>query len=56
MGTRLHPSVDVSGRGFIVLVEELAAVARRTLGGVIGSAEASRYEIIAALDLLFTGI
>src|SRR4051794_26869417 len=31
-GTRLHPSLDVSGRRFVVLVEELAAVARRTLG------------------------
>jgi hypothetical protein len=29
---------------------------RRTLGRVVGSAEANRYEIVAALDLLFTGI
>jgi hypothetical protein len=27
-----------------------------TLGRVIGSAENSRYEVIAALDMLFTGI
>jgi mRNA-degrading endonuclease toxin of MazEF toxin-antitoxin module len=56
LGTRLHPMVDLSGRQFVVLVEELAAVARRTLGRVVGSAEPNRYAIVAALDLLFTGI
>jgi hypothetical protein len=38
------------------MVEELAAVHRRTLGRTVGSAELQRYELIAALDLLFTGI
>jgi toxin CcdB len=55
-GTRLHPTLDVSGSGFVILVEELAAVPRRTLGRVVASAEPNRYEIVAALDLLFTGI
>jgi toxin CcdB len=54
--TRLHPCLDVSGRQFVVLIEELAAVSRRTLGRVVGSAEPDRYSIVAALDLLFTGI
>jgi toxin CcdB len=56
IGTKLHPTLDVSGRQFVVLMEELAAVARRTLGRVVGSAEPNRYNIVAALDLLFTGI
>jgi hypothetical protein len=37
-------------------MEELAAVRVGTLGRVIGSAEADRYAIVAAIDLLFTGI
>jgi hypothetical protein len=37
-------------------MEELAAVPRQTLGRAVGSAESQRYDIIAALDLLFTGI
>jgi hypothetical protein len=40
----------------VVVAEELAAVHRRSLGQVVDSAAADRYQIIAALDLLFTGI
>lgn len=54
--TRLHPSIQIDSRNLVVIAEELAAVHRRTLGRVIGSAESNRYDIIAALDLLFTGI
>jgi toxin CcdB len=54
--TRLHPSVNVDGRDYIVLVEELAGVQRKMLGRAVGSAEPDRYAIIAAIDLLFTGI
>ena len=54
--TRLHPSIAVDGRDFVAMVEELASVHRRTLGRVFGTAEHRRYEIIRAIDLLFTGI
>jgi toxin CcdB len=54
--TRLHPSIEIHGRRYVLLVEELAAVPRHMLGHVVGSAESHRYDIIAALDLLFTGI
>ena len=54
--TRLHPLLAVSNRQYVVLTEELAAIPRQTLGRVVGSAEAHRYYIVAALDLLFTGI
>jgi toxin CcdB len=52
---RLHPSVSVSGMGYLVVVEQLAAVHRRVLGRKVGTADPQR-EIISALDLLFTGI
>lgn len=54
--TRLHPSIRLAGREMVVVVEELAAVHRRTLGQLVDSVAADRYKIIAALDLLFTGI
>jgi toxin CcdB len=55
-GSRLHPSLTLSGREYLIIIEELAAVEANSLGQVIASAEAARYNIIAALDLLFTGI
>jgi len=54
--SRIHPAVEVAGTRYVVLSERLAAVQTATLGRVIGSAENNRYEIIAALDMLFTGI
>jgi toxin CcdB len=54
--SRLHPEISVADRRFVMLTEELAAVHLSTLGRVAGSAEENRYAIVAALDLLFTGI
>jgi toxin CcdB len=54
--TRLHPQVVIAGRQYFVFIEDLAAIPKRILGRVVDSAEPNRYEIVAALDLLFTGI
>ena len=54
--SRLHPSIPTAGRQMVVIIEELAAVHRRTLGRIIDTAEPHRGKIIAALDLSFTGI
>jgi toxin CcdB len=54
--SRIHPQVEVAGVPYVVLSERLAAIQTSTLGRVVGSAAANRYEIIAALDMLFTGI
>jgi toxin CcdB len=53
---QLHPSVSIGGRSFSLFTEELAAVQRRSLGSVVGSADSLRCAITAALDLCFTGI
>jgi hypothetical protein len=37
-------------------MEHLAAMPRIGFGKPVGSAEPQRYEIVAAIDLLFTGI
>jgi toxin CcdB len=54
--SRIHPAVEIDGTGYVILSERLAAVRSATLGRVIGNGAESRYEITAALDMLFTGI
>jgi toxin CcdB len=53
--SRVHPAVEIEGQRFVVLTEHLAAIPQTVFGKTVGSAETQRYEIIAALDLLFTG-
>jgi toxin CcdB len=55
-GSRLQISVAIAGRQYTMLAEQLAAVQTNLLGRVVASAESIRYEIIRAIDLLFTGI
>jgi len=55
-GARLEPTVELEGRRYAIFAQELAAVPRQVLGRVVGSAARERYAIVAALDLLFTGI
>ena len=54
--TTLNPVFDVEGERVVLSVAELAGVSRPQLGEVVGSLADRRYEIIAAIDLLFTGI
>lgn len=54
--SRIHPSASVDGQRFLILTEELAAVPHSVLGRTVDSAAPQRYDIVAALDLLFTGI
>jgi toxin CcdB len=53
---RLNPAFDIDGRKFLMLTPELAGVPRKALGGRVGNLAAHRTEIIAALDIAFTGI
>jgi len=53
---RLHPTLELDGQRYVVLTEDLGSMPRNRLGRVVGSAESRDYEIVAALDLLFTGI
>jgi hypothetical protein len=54
--SQLHPSIAVFDRHLLLITEELAAVHRRSIGRVVSSAESQRYQIIAAIDLCFTGV
>lgn len=52
----VNPSILVGGVRYLLLTHLLAAVPLLSLGSPVNSAKAQRDEIVAALDLLFTGI
>jgi toxin CcdB len=52
---RLNPRVQVEDKAFTVVAQEIVTVRKSVLGTTRGSLADHRDEIIAALDLLFTG-
>jgi len=56
LAERLNPVFEVEGREVIMLTPELAGVSRKILGEKIDNLSGERSAIIAALDLLITGI
>lgn len=52
---RLMPSIGIAGVEHVVLVHDMAAIARNQLKRQVGTAAAKRDELIAAVDLVFTG-
>ncbi|MDP2878702.1 MAG: CcdB family protein, partial [Sulfuricella sp.] len=52
----LKPQFEIEGVSVIMSTPEIAGVPRRVLGEKIISLQSQRGEIIAALDLLLTGI
>ena len=53
---RLNPQFKVKGATVVMSTAELAGVPNRSLGDKVASLKNKRDEIIAALDLLVTGI
>lgn len=53
---QLNPHFKIKGVALVMSTAELAGVSSRILGEKVVSLKARRDEIIAALDLLFTGI
>ncbi len=54
--TRLMPFVEIQDTQHVAVIPQLAGIARRELGDRVGNLGAAREEIIAALDLLLTGV
>ncbi|MEQ1578395.1 MAG: CcdB family protein [Hyphomicrobium sp.] len=52
----LHPVIKIGRRNYLLATEKLAAIAKRNIGTVIGSAEEREYEIRRALNLVFCGL
>ena len=53
---RLNPKVGVGETALVAMTQNLAAVPRRLLKTPIANLSSQRDEILAALDLLFTGL
>jgi len=53
---RLNPAFEIEGRKLLLLTPELAGVPRKVLGDPVANLAAERRAIIAALDVVFTGI
>ncbi|MDO9127219.1 MAG: CcdB family protein [Parvibaculum sp.] len=54
---RLNPTIPVGGEPHVLLIQQLAAVPKLALNArPLENAEDKRYEIIAAVDFLVTGI
>jgi toxin CcdB len=54
--TRLNPTVTIRGVEYILVFQEMAAVPRPALGRPVATLAARRDDLVAAIDLLFTGI
>lgn len=53
---RLNPAFEIESRSLLMLTPELAGVSRKSLGERVDNLAAERDAIIAALDLVLTGI
>lgn len=53
---QLHPHFKIKGQIVVMSTAEMAGIALRGMGEKVISLKTRRDEIIAALDLLFTGI
>ena len=52
----LTPVIEVEGREYVLVTPELAGVPRKALGPMVTTVEAQRSAVMAALDLLISGI
>lgn len=53
---RLNPSLTLEDREFIMATQLAAAVLTRDLGEVVASLRDRSFEIVGALDVLFSGV
>jgi hypothetical protein len=53
---RLMPEVNVVGKHYVVVVQEMGAFPVRMMEAPVANLDADRYRLVGALDLLFTGI
>jgi toxin CcdB len=53
---RLNPVIDIKGEPHVLLTQQMAALPKRLLNAPVANAQARRYDIVAAVDFLVTGI
>ena len=54
--TRLNPTASIDGTMYVLVFQELAAIPAAALGEPITSLVSRRTDLVAAVDLIFTGI
>ena len=54
--TKLCPTLEIKGKRFIGLTQQIAGIDRRSLGKGVCNLSQYRSEIIAALDFIISGI
>ncbi|HEY9422456.1 MAG TPA: CcdB family protein [Thermoanaerobaculia bacterium] len=52
----LMPVLDIAGESFVMLTPQMAGIPRSELGAQVVRVEHYRFEIIAAIDFLLTGV
>lgn len=52
----LTPRFEIEGEPYVMMTPQMAGIAKKQLGAKVADLAAQRDEIIAALDLLITGI
>ena len=52
----LMPVLDLEGESFVMLTPQMAGIPKGELGASVAQVEQNRFEIIAAIDFLLTGI
>ena len=52
----LTPVLEVDGKEYVLMIPQLAGIAARELGPPVADLSSQRPAVLAALDLLFTGI
>lgn len=52
----LTPTLEVDGKQYVMMTPQLAGIPKKLLGPAVASLSSRRDDIVAALDLLITGI
>lgn len=52
----LTPVFEIDGKSYAMMTPQIAGIAKPSLGAVVADLSANRDEIVAAIDLLVTGI
>jgi toxin CcdB len=52
----LMPELEIDGQRFVIFMQETAAVPASMLGASVGTASEIRFQFVAAIDLLISGI
>lgn len=52
----LTPAIEIEGEPFVLLTPQMAGISKSELGDPVARVDQHRFEIIAAIDFLLTGV